>query len=209
MKKILLVVFVSLSSMVFAQAEFPYSKILRMSDDELKEAKFKYDSYRNQYVLNKSNGLQGALNVLSAINGTTADIKPHEDDYQITLQYGDDGVSSLTVIFYKDDTYHELVTFIADNGENLLETNSNTINKIQFNYDGLSFELNMRVVGITATTGLTNSALVKTRDESYNVYTYSIFTGIEPQSEFIQSEVKKQEKRDKRGAKKRTASELM
>lgn len=209
MKKILLVVFVSLSSMVFAQAEFPYSKILRMSDDELKEAKFKYDSYRNQYVLNKSNGLQGALNVLSAINGTAADIKPHEDDYQITLQYGDDGVSSLTVIFYKDDTYHELVTFIADNGENLLETNSNTINKIQFNYDGLSFELNMRVVGITATTGLTNSALVKTRDESYNVYTYSIFTGIEPQSEFIQSEVKKQEKRDKRGAKKRTASELM
>lgn len=210
MKRLLILCMMAILPLAaFSQAEFPYSKILRMSSDELKEQKFKYDSDKNQYILRKSNGLQGTANVLAALNGTTADIRPHVDDYQITVQYGDEGVSSLTVIFYKDDTYHELITFAADNGENLLETNSGTLNKTQFNYDGLAFELNMRRVGVSATTGRTNSALVKTKDESYNTYTYSILTGIEPNSEWHKREAAKQERRDKRGAKKRTASELM
>ena len=210
MKKILLsLVMLSVSLSGFAQQDFPYSKVMRMSTDELKEAKFKYDDERNQFVLRKANGLQGTVNVLSALGGTTADIRPHVDDYQITVQYGVEGVSSVTVVFHNDDTYHELVTFAADKGENLLETDSGKKHKVQFNFDGLAFELDRDVVGVTATTGQTNTALVKTRDESYNVYTYSVSTGIAPDSAWHRKQAAKQQKRDSRGAKKRTAAELM
>ncbi|MDR2887531.1 MAG: hypothetical protein LBV26_05970 [Bacteroidales bacterium] len=210
MKKVLLItVLMYVFAVGFSQSEFPYSKILRMSQDELKENKFKYDTDKNQYVLKKRDGWQSTANVLSALGGTTADIRPHVDDYEIILQYGDEGVSSLTVIFYNDNTYHELMTFAVDRCENFLETDSNTKRKAQFNYDGFAFELNMEILGITSTTGRTNSAIVKTQDESYNIYTYSIFTGIEPNSKWLQQEAKKQQQRDDKGKKKRTAADLM
>ncbi len=207
-KVVLLIVLLCTSFLGFSQSEFPYSKIMRMSTKELREAKFKYDEDRNQHVLRKANGLQGTANVLAALGGTTADIRPHVDDYQIVVQYGDEGVASLTVIFYKDETYHELLTFATDNGENFLETNSNTLNKIQFNYDGLNFELDRKLVGVSGTYG-SSIGLAKSKDESYNIYTYSIFTGIAPNSPWHRREAAKQERRDSRGAKKRTASELM
>lgn len=210
MKKVLLLTtLMYVFGVGFSQSEFPYSKILRMSSDELKENKFRYDADRNQYILRKTNGWQGTANVLNSLNGATADIRPHVDDYEITVQYGDEGVSSLSVIFYNDNTYHELMTFAADNSENLLETDSNTKRKAQFNYDGFAFELNMEIVGVASTTGRTNTAIVKTQDESYNIYTYSVFTGIEPNSKWLQREAYKQQQRDNKGKKKRTAADLM
>ena len=210
MKKILLASFLLLFPIsAFCQTVFPYSKILRMTTEELVTAKFKYDSNKNQYVLNKGNGLQGTMNVLSALNGTTADIRPHVDDYRVIVQYGDEGVACLTVTFYNDDIYHDIMTFANDSGENLLETNSGAKRKVQFNYDGLAFELETETKGITATTGRTNSAIAKTIDNSYNIHTYSIITGIEANSPWHQKEFKKQQKRDDKGKKKRSASELM
>lgn len=200
--------FMCFSLSLLAQSEFPYSKMLSMTQEELKEAKFKYDHEWNQYVLRKSNGLKVAENVLNALSGTTADIKPHEDDYTVVIQYGDEGIAKVIVKFYKDATYHDLMTFARDNGVDILETNSGKLNKLQYNYGGYSFELNMQA-NIIQTTTTNTSALAKTKDESYNTYTYIIYTGKEPNSPGLRKEMEKQEKRDQKGRKKQSISDLM
>lgn len=65
-----------------AQTTLPYAKMLSLTKEQIKEGKFKYDDYRNQYVLRKGNGRNTTANVLNALGGTTADIRPHPDDYQ-------------------------------------------------------------------------------------------------------------------------------
>lgn len=172
------------------------------------EANFKFDTRGNRYVLRKSNGLQATANVLSALGGATADIKPSEDDYVITIQYGDAGIAFINVLFYKPTTYHEILTFAMDSGDDILETNSSMLNKIQYNYNVYSFELNRKLVGVSSTTGKTSS-LVKTKDESYDVYNYTIYTGIEANSELIRKEKQKQAKRDAKGKKQKDVSTFM
>lgn len=199
-----LIVFPILS---YAQSEFPYSRILRMSPEELKEQKFRYSTYENQYVLSKSSGDREIAAVLGALNGTQMHVAPDKDDYKVVLQYGDSAVSSLVVTLYNDDTYLELLDFAQVNGQNVVETNLSAMNKLQFDYDGLSFELQMDRVGIASSGSIRNNSTSK--DESYSVYTYSIFTGHEANSPKIQREAQRQQRRDNRNAKKRTAAELM
>lgn len=188
-------------------AQLPYSKMLGLNEGELKEAHFKYDKNKNQYVLKKSNGLNNTLNVLNAINGATADVKPHRDDYVIVRQEGKTGVSSLTVEFYNDDTFHEIQTWLANNDLDVLETNSGKLIIQKFNYDDYAVQLDIEKVGISTTTGNT-SALAKSIDESYNVYTYTIFTGVEPSSKWHDKEAAKKAKRDEKG-KKKSLDDLM
>lgn len=202
--------FILLSLQGYSQHEFPYGKMLKMSEDELIEAKFKYNKDRNQYVLTKSNGLVATANVLNAMNGTYADMKPHKDDYKVVIQQGElNDVSSISITFYDDEVYHSILTFANDKGKDLLATNSGKLDKLQFNYGDYAFVLDMKREGIQATTSRTNSALVKTRDESYNIYSFSIYTGVEPFSDWLTKEALKQKKNDEKGKKKQSAADLM
>jgi len=141
------------------------------------------------------------MNVLSAIGGQSADIKPHPDDYIIVMQKGKNAVSSLTVIFYKDETFHEIQTWLADNNIDVLETNSGKLTMQKFNYEDYSIELDIEKIGVSTTTGNT-AALAKSIDESYNIYTYTIYTGIPPYSKWHEKQANKKAKRDEKGKKK-------
>lgn len=201
MKKILL--FLTLlfaASLTYAQ--LPYSKMLNMDNNELIDTKFKYNKEKNQYVLTKKNGWNQTANVISAINGATVDVKLRKDDYVITRQEGKGGVSFLNVIFYHNENFHTLQEWIANNVDDVLETNSGKITMQKFNYDDLSIRLETERVGVSATTGRTSQALVKSIDESYNVYRYTVSTGIAPFSKWHEKEASKKEKRDEKGKKK-------
>lgn len=200
--------FCFISAAVCGQSEFPYSKMLHMSDAELKDANFKRDANRNQWVLQKSNGLQATANVLSALAGTSADIKPDVNDYQIIIQGAEEGVALVQVRFYNDATYHDLLTFVNDRCENVLETNSGKLSKIQCEYGGYRIELNRYTQQISTTTART-SALTKTMDDSYNIYHYIIFTGKEASSAWHSKQKAKAAKRDAKDKKKRSVAELM
>lgn len=192
----------------FSQVEFPYSKLLHMTTEQLREAKFKYDEDRNQHVLRKTHGLQVTSNVLSALAGTDADIRPDKRDYQVVIQYGDEGIAYVEVLFYADESYHDLLTFANDKGENLLETNSGKMDKIQFDYDRYSFVLSRELREVKMTTDRTADKS-KTIDESYNVYRYVIQTGKSASSPWLTRKALKQEKRDARGKKKSNVSDWM
>lgn len=200
MKKTLLMSVVLIAISTLAQAQLPYLKLLDLPKEKLIENKFKYNSNKNQYVLTKTNGLNATSNIFNALNGTTADIRPHVDDYVIVRQEGEDKVSYLSATFYKDDTYHGIETWLAENNIDVIETNSGSMVIQKFKFDNLDVEFRVERVGINATTGRTN-ALVKTIDESYNVYTYTIYTGVEPFSKWHEKQAKKKQKRQDKGKK--------
>lgn len=201
MKKILSVLLLLLIASSAMKAQLPYSKLLGLNEEQLEEGHFKYDKNKNQYILKKSNGLNATVNVLSAINGQTADIKPHPDDYVIIRQEGESAVSSLTVIFYKDATFHDIQTWLADNNIEVLETNSGKLIVQKFNVDDYAVEIDIEKVEVKAVTGRT-SAMAKAVDESYNVYTYTIYTGIAPFSKWHDKQAAKKAKDDAKGKKK-------
>lgn len=211
MKKLLMAALLTCGFSMASQAQtaLPYAKMLSLTKEQLKEGKFKYDDYRNQYILRKGNGWNTTSNVLSALNGQTADIKPHPDDYQITIQNGADGqVAWVDVLFYKDETYHRLLTWAQDNGADLLETTSGKLTKQQFNYEDYNLELSLYVNGVQTTTRNT-SAAAKTMDQSYNTYHFTIITKNPPASDFLTKEAAKQAKRDAKGKKKKSVDDLM
>lgn len=200
MKKIISFLFFMLLTS-YAYSQLPYSKMLAYDAAELTDNKFKYDKNKNQYVLNKSNGLNNFSNVMNSISGATADIRPHRDDYRVTIQYGNGGPSYLQALFYNDDTFHNLEAWMTENGVDVIETNSGKNIVQKFNYDNYEVTLTIDRVGVTTTTDRT-SALAKNIDESYNVYTYTIFTGIEPSSKWHDKEAAKKEKNAAKGKKK-------
>jgi len=189
-------------------AELPYSKMLALSNEELKEKKFKYDSNKNQYKMSKTNRTNQTMNVLSAIGGATADMKPHQEDYTIIVQKGaNDKISSLSILFFSDDTFHNLATWMAENDITPLETNSGKLTIARFNFEDYQVELTTEVVSVKTTTRNT-FAKEKSFDESYNIYTYTIYTGIEPDSKWHTKEAQKKEK-DRLKGKKEDLDDLM
>lgn len=213
MKKIfwgLLLAAACLVQTTWAQEEMPYAKLLTMDKEALTAGKFKYDDYRNQYVLRKGNGWNDVANVLSAMGGTTADIRPHPDDYMVVIQNGADGCAAwVDVLFYKDDTYHRLLTWAKDNGADLVETSSGDIIKHQFNYGEYSVELSLNTNGVLAVTQQTIMAMAKAVNESYNTYHYIIYTQNPAASDYLTKMAKKQAKRDAKGKKKQSVEDLM
>ena len=193
----------------FAQT-LPYGKFLSMTDSELREQKFKYNKKTNQWILNREHVIGTIATALMVAEGRYADVRPHEDDYTIIIQKGEgNGTAFIRVFFYDDETYHTLYAFAADYGTNIVESNTGELTKCQFNYDRYQVELEMNANKITSTTTQTGAALVKNLDRSYNAYTYTITTGIKPQSEFRTKQAKKQQKRDEKGRKKRNVSDMM
>jgi hypothetical protein len=203
MKKIslLLFVFCSLAMGVFAQ--LPYSKMMNLSRDELEAKGFKFNQKKNQYVLAKTNGLNVTVGVLSAMAGSAATYAPSPKDYNITVQFGEYGVSSLTAIFYSDDTYNDIQTWLAENNIQTITSASGKISFQKFSYDSLQVELRSQAVIQSDGTELRSrsSSSSNTKDNSYTIYTYTIDTGKPPYSEWHLKEQKKREERLAKGKK--------
>ena len=196
---------------VQAQVELPYSKYLNFSEQEFKENHFKYDDDANAWSLRKSNGLNTTLNVLAIIADAQEEVRPEENDYAILVQMGKENkASSVRVRFYSDETYHKLLTFLKDNGKDVVETSSGKLVKYQAFYDDYALELNMKQHLISRTSARTaDSKTFKNVDESYNEYQFIIKTDVEAWSKDLEKEAAKQAKRDAKGKKKKSVEDLM
>lgn len=211
MKKVLLIAIAFCVAFVANAQDVPYSKYLSFNKQEFKENRFKYDDETNTWSLNKTNGLNVTLNILCIIADAEEEIRPATNDYSIVVQMGrDEQAANVYVRFYKDDTYHKLLTFLKDNGQNLVETSSGKLIKHQAFFGDYALELNMEQHIVSRTSSRTaDRRTVKNVDESYNEYTFIIDTGIEPWSKYLEKQAAKKAKRDAKGKKKQSVDELM
>ena len=195
-----------------AQAQtLPYSKYFNFSEEDFKANNFKYDDYTNIWSLNKVSGLNTTLNILAIIADASEEIRPSKKDYSIIVQMGKENQKSyVKAIFYDDEVYHKILTFMSDNGQNLLETTSGKLIKTQAFYGDYNIELEMEQHLISRTSARTaDRKTVKNVDESYNKYEFTIFSEVEPWSQKIEKKAAKQAKRDAKGKKKQSISDLM
>ena len=211
MKKVLTLALMLCMAFVAHAQELPYSKYLDFNKKEFKENHFKYDDETNTWALRKVNGWHTTFNVLAIIADGYEDVRPGRNDYSIVVQLGKEGKASyIKVVCYSDETYHKLLTFLKDNGNDLVETSSGKLVKQQAFCDGYAVELNMiqHIVSRTSARTIDYKA-VKNVDESYNKYEFTIQTDVEPWSEYLEKKAAKKAKRDAKGKKKKTVDELM
>ena len=211
MKKILLVcltLFIAVSG--FSQ-ELPYSKYINYSKSEFKENNFKYHKNTNTWYLQKTSGLNVTLNILLIITDSYEDVRPAHNDYKIIVQLGeDDKVSCIRVIFYNDDTYHKLLTFVKRNCKDLIDVSSGKITKYESRYGDYDVELKIEQNIISRTSSRTaDPRTLKNVDESYNEYEFVIRTDVEPWSKRLAKQAKRQAKRDAKGKKKKRVEDMM
>lgn len=211
MKKIALICLALCAAVAVHAQELPYSKYLNFKKNEFKEARFKYDSYYNTWTLRKVNGLNTTVNVLAIIADAGEEIRPAKNDYTILTQLGaENKVAFVKVIFYNDDTYHKLLTFLKDNGRDMVETSSGKLIKHQAFHGDYAVELNMEQHNISRTSAHTaDPKTLKNVDESFNEYMFIITTDVEPASEYLDEQKAKQLKRDAKGKKKQNVEDLM
>ena len=211
MKKVLLLIFTWCMILAVHAQEVPYSKYLNFSKKEFKDNHFKYDDETNTWTLRKSNGLNNTLNVLAIIADAHEEVRPSSKDYSIVVQMGvEDKASYVKVKFYNDETYHKVLTFLKDNGKDLVETSSGKLTKHQAYHGDYALELNMKQHNISRTSARTaDYKTVKNVDESYNEYQLIIQTDVEPWSEYLEKQAAKKAKRDAKGKKKQSVDELM
>lgn len=189
---------------LLSATELPYSKLMDLTREELVEKKFRFDTKRNWYQLSKSNGLNNASAILGALGGKPVVYTPTEEDYAITLQYGSgDSLSSLTAVFYSDDTYNNIQLWLAENNIEPTQLGSGNTSIIKFKYDTLDVELRSQGVkqSSATTTASTYQANTAIYDKSYVTYTFIINTGIEPQSAWLDKQKSKKDAKQARGAK--------
>ena len=211
MNKILFTVFAWCVALALNAQNVPYSKYLNFSKNEFKENKFKYDDDTNTWALSKRSGLNTTLNVLAILADASEDIRPAKGDYAIVVQMGKENKASyVKVKFYNDETYHKLLTFLKDNGKDFVETSSGKIVKQQAFCGDYAIELNMKQNIISRTSARTfDYKALKNVDESYNEYHFTIQTGVEPWSEYLDKKAAKKAKRDAKKKKKQNVDELM
>lgn len=211
MKKFLLLGLALFVAIAAQAQEVPYAKYLDFDKGEFKEHKFKYDERTNAWILRKINGLKMTGNVLAVLADAVEDVRPNKNDYAITVQLGkEDEASYVRVVFYSDETYHKLLTFLKDNGRDMVETSSGKLIKYQAYCGEYAVELNMEQHLISRTSARTiDYKTVKNVDESYNEYRFIIRTDVEPWSQYIDRQVEKQLKREAKGKKKQSVEELM
>lgn len=204
--------FFALCMAVAANAqEVPYSKYLDFTKKEFKENKFKYDDETNTWSLRKSSSLNTTLSVIAILADAYEEIRPSKNDYSILVQLGkEEKASYVKVVFYNDETYHKLLTFMKDNGEDIVDTSSGKIIKYQAFCASYALELNMEQRNRSRTSAHTaDPKALKNVDESYNKYTFIVKTDVEPWSEYLDKKAAKKAKRDAKGKKKKTVDELM
>ncbi|MBR5893187.1 MAG: hypothetical protein IKZ37_06100 [Bacteroidaceae bacterium] len=211
MKRFFLLIFTLCIAFVANAQDVPYSKYLTYTKEEFKENKFKYDDDTNTWSLRKSSGLNVTLNVLAILADASEEVRPATNDYSILVQFGkEEKAAYVQVVFYNDDTYHKLLTFMKDNGQNLVETSSGKIVKHQAFIGDYALELDMEQRIISRTSSRTaDRKAVKNVDESYNKYCFVIRTDVEPWSKYLDKQAAKKAKRDAKGKKKKTVDEMM
>lgn len=211
MKQILLLIFTCCMALAVHAQEVPYSKYLQFSKKEFKDNHFKYDDETNTWALRKVNGWHTTFNVLAIIADAIEDVRPGRNDYNIVVQMGKENKASyVKVVCYSDETYHKLLTFMKDHGQNTVETSSGKLIKHQAFYGDYALELNMEQHQVSRTSARTiDPKALKNVDESYNKYEFTIRTEVEPWSEYLEKKAAKKAKRDAKGKKKKTVDELM
>ena len=211
MKQVLLLIFTCCVALAVHAQEVPYSKYLQFSKKEFKDNHFKYDDETNTWALRKVNGWHTTFNVLAIIADAIEDVRPGRNDYSIVVQMGKENKASyVKVVCYSDETYHKLLTFMKDHGQNTIETSSGKLTKHQAFYGDYALELNMEQHQVSRTSARTiDPKTVKNVDESYNEYEFTIRTEVEPWSEYLEKKAAKKAKRDAKGKKKQTVDELM
>lgn len=211
MKQILLLIFTCCMALAVHAQEVPYSKYLQFSKKEFKDNHFKYDDETNTWALRKVNGWHTTFNVLAIIADAIEDVRPGRNDYSIVVQMGKENKASyVKVVCYSDETYHKLLTFMKDHGQNTVETSSGKLIKHQAFYGDYALELNMEQHQVSRTSARTiDPKALKNVDESYNKYEFTIRTEVEPWSEYLEKKAAKKAKRDAKGKKKKTVDELM
>ena len=211
MKQVFLLIFTWCVALGIHAQELPYSKYFQFDKKEFKENHFKYDDETNTWALRKVNGWHTTFNVLAIIADGIEDVRPGRNDYSIVVQMGKENKASyVKVVCYSDETYHKLLTFIKDYGQNTVETSSGKLIKHQAFYDDYALELNMEQHQVSRTSARSiDPKTLKNVDESYNKYEFTIRTEVEPWSEYLEKKAAKKAKRDAKGKKKKTIDELM
>ena len=211
MKQVLLLIFTCCVALAVHAQEVPYSQYLQFDKKEFKDNHFKYDDETNTWALRKVNGWHTTFNVLAIIADAIEDVRPGRNDYNIVVQMGKENKASyVKVVCYSDETYHKLLTFMKDHGQNTIETSSGKLTKHQAFYGDYALELNMEQHQVSRTSARTiDPKTVKNVDESYNEYEFTIRTEVEPWSEYLEKKAAKKAKRDAKGKKKQTVDELM
>ena len=211
MKQILLLIFTCCMALAVHAQEVPYSKYLQFSKKEFKDNHFKYDDETNTWALRKVNGWHTTFNVLAIIADAIEAVRPGRNDYNIVVQMGKENKASyVKVVCYSDETYHKLLTFMKDHGQNTVETSSGKLIKHQAFYGDYALELNMEQHQVSRTSARTiDPKALKNVDESYNKYEFTIRTEEEPWTEYLEKKAAKKAKRDAKGKKKKTVDELM
>ena len=211
MKKIVIFCLIVFAFASVQAQELPYSKYINFSNEEFKDNNFKYDDYTNTWSISKKKGFNTFVNVMAIIADAHEEVRPDKNDYSIVVQLGEnDSVAYVSVSFYKDETYHKLLTFLSNNCQDLFETSSNRLTKHQASYEDKTLELNMKQHIISRTSARTaDFKTVKNVDESYNEYEFIIKTNIKPASKYLDKKTKKSAKRDEKGKKKKDVDDLM
>ena len=215
MKKFVVLLLTLCTAYALHAQDVPYSKYLNFTKQEFKENRFKYDDETNTWALRKTSGLQTTLNVLAIIASAEDDVRPSKKDYSIVVQMGaEEKAAYVTVKFYSDETYHTLLTFLKDNGKDLVETSSGKLVKHQASHGDYALELNMKQHGVSRTSSHTATRFIdskaeKSLDESYNEYQFTITTDVAPWSEYLEKQAAKKAKREAKGKKKQSVDELM
>lgn len=195
-----------------SSVEFPYSKVLNASDNDLKAQRFKYDAYHNSWTLSHTNGWNAVASAIADIN------TPSKKDYKIVVQNGKDGQrSSVLVVFYDSEIYHTIQNFGKTNGANYDEDKVGKGSRYSFEYAGMVFtlEYSFEEVKVThTTTGTTNDHRVagshsSTSDYSYDKYVYTVSTGVPADSDYLRDQALKDAKRQLKGKKARSAASFL
>ena len=211
MKQTLLLIIAWCLALVVHAQDVPYSKYLNFTKKEFKDNHFKYDDETNTWTLRKSSKLNNTLNVLAIIADAYEEVRPASKDYTILVQMGAENKASyVKVKFYNDETYHKVLTFLKDNGKDVVETSSGKLTKHQGFHGDYALELNMKQHNVSRTSARTaDPKALKNVDESYNEYQFIIQTDVEPWSEYLEKQAAKKAKRDAKGKKKKNVDELM
>ena len=211
MRKLFLLTIAACMAVAASAQELPYSKYLNFDKKDFRENHFKYNDKTNTWSVSKINGWMTAFNVLAVVADGIEDVRPARNDYSILVQLGkDDKVAFIKVWFYNSQTYHKLLKFVKENGQNIIETSSGKLRKHTATYGNYSIVLGMEQHIISRTSARTIDPMaVKTVDESYNEYEFTIDTGVEPWSKKIEKRAAKSAKRDAKGKKKRSVEEMM
>lgn len=211
MKRLFLLAVTAFVAFAASAQDLPYSKYINFDKKDFKENHFKYNEKTNTWSVSKVNGWMTAFNVLAVVADGIEDVRPAHNDYSILVQLGKDNkVSFVKVWFYNSDTYHKVLKFVKEKAQNIIETSSGKLSKHMATYGDYSIELGMEQHIISRTSARTvDPKAVKTVDESYNEYEFTIETGVEPWSKKLEKRAAKSAKRDAKGKKKRTVEEMM